>query len=662
MILTRNNQSGRPKSYMTNNVLNLPKVLAGPIVRHINENTFTLWLVTSVSTRVALLMSGEKDIANEQLQIDGPLNIVDNENLTQTEIPVGERCFIQHISLSQEALLNDQKLYYYDVQLTIKDQSTTLLSKECPELLYKGENRFSFKYSQTLKQVIHGSCRKAHFDGKDALPQLDVLIQKSIDENQAIERPDLVLFTGDQVYVDDVAGPMLTAIKQVIKLLGLYHEEFTGSTISNSAELFTHEDSYYQREQLLPDNKTNDDLSDAFFKSKKKPVFTSVNALNHLIALNEMLALYFLSWSSRIWPLVDIGKEDIDKYQIPSEYATKYEHEIKLISDFKAGICQVERAFAHVPIYMIFDDHDVTDDWNLTRGWEEQIYGNPFSKRIIGNALCAYLLCQGIGNPKHTWESLQGGLTDTFTNGEIKQHDSFIDALLEHKHWHYGLKTYPPIQVLDTRTQRWRSESNKNKPSGLMDWEALCELQQQIIGKESVIMVSAAPVYGVKLIEAIQKVFTVFGGALMVDAENWMAHKGTASVMLNIFRHVKTPPNFIILSGDVHYSFVYDVSLRFRQNSPKVVQFTCSGIHNEFPDKLIRRFERANKWLYGHRSPLNWLTKRRNMSIKERESSIDRRDIVNASSLGLLELTDQGTEEACKLILADGSQVTFEKE
>lgn len=647
---------------MTNNVSNLPKVLAGPIVRHINQDTFTLWLVTTIPTKFTLCLFEKDTQQSAHKNINESSNIADNTKLSQSQVRVGEHCFIQLLRLDQNNLLKDQSTYYYDLELTLPNKSNVLLSKECAELLYPNENQFSFKYSKTLKKVIHGSCRKAHYEGKDALPQLDTLIQESTNDDQDQARPDIVLFTGDQVYVDDVAGPMLTAIKQVIDILGLYHENFTGSTISDSAELGRHKDSYYRREQLLPASDTSDDLSDAFFKGKKKPVFTSVNALNHLIALNEMLALYFLSWSSRLWPFVKISTEDIDIYQIAAEYSAKYEHEIKAISDFKEGICKVERAFAHIPIYMIFDDHDVTDDWNLTRGWEEQIYGNPFSKRIIGNALCAYLLCQGMGNPKYTWEPLHDALTNTFTNDSINDHDVFIDALLEHKHWHYGLKTYPPIQVLDTRTQRWRSESNKNKPSGLMDWEALCELQQQIIGKESVIMVSAAPVYGVKLIEAIQKLFTICGGALMVDAENWMAHKGTASVMLNIFRHIKTPPNFIILSGDVHYSFVYDVSLRFRQNSPKVVQFTCSGIHNEFPDKLIRRFERANKWLYGHRSPLNWLTKRRNMSIKERESSIDKRDLVNATSLGLLELTDEGTEQACKLILADGSRVTFEKE
>jgi hypothetical protein len=35
---------------------------------------------------------------------------------------------------------------------------------------------------------------------------------------------------------------------------------------------------------------------------------------------------------------------------------------------------------------LIFDDHDITDDWNLSREWEEVAHGHPFSKRVIGNA------------------------------------------------------------------------------------------------------------------------------------------------------------------------------------------------------------------------------------------------------------------------------------
>ena len=55
------------------------------------------------------------------------------------------------------------------------------------------------------------------------------------------------------------------------------------------------------------------------------------------------------------------------------------------------------RVFAHLSTLMMFDDHDITDDWNLSAQWEETAYGHPFSKRIIGNALLAYLLCQGWG-------------------------------------------------------------------------------------------------------------------------------------------------------------------------------------------------------------------------------------------------------------------------
>ena len=61
------------------------------------------------------------------------------------------------------------------------------------------------------------------------------------------------------------------------------------------------------------------------------------------------------------------------------------------------------------------------------------------------------------------------------------------------------------------------------------------------------------------------------------------------------------------------------------------------------------------------------------MSIKEREAHFhsneqakqsigESKDIVNATALGLLELGDDGTEKSCKLILSDGSLVSFKKD
>lgn len=651
---------------MTLSVASLPLVISGPIIRHVATNTLTIWMATKTSInneehcqRLRVLLF------NQQHQA-----IALSEDAVETiEYQIGKHCFVSTIIVNQAELFVDQQLYFYDMEFVLNSATPLIkLTESLSELLYQKESLFSFKFSQKLSKVLHGSCRKAHFNGQDALPQLDNQISASIAAKDVSLRPDLMLFTGDQVYIDDVAGPMLHAIHQVIRLLGLFQEEFEGSTVKHSEELFDHNDSYYRRDKLLPKTDANKNLSKAFFQAKQKPIFTSVNANNHLISLSEMSALYLLSWSSRLWPATNL-----DKTVAESDNQDRYTSEREAITNFTSGLGQVERSLAHIPVYMIFDDHDVTDDWNLTRAWEEQVYNNSFSKRIVGNALIAYLLFQGMGNPRPSWNVLTEPTAAFFSNQRFNNHDEFIETLLNHDRWQYNLDTYPPVQVLDTRTQRWRSESNKNKPSGLMDWEGLCDLQQNIIGKQSVIMVSAAPVYGVKFIEAIQRLFITFGGALVVDAENWMAHRGTASVMLNIFRHVKTPPNFIILSGDVHYSFVYDISLRFRRNSPKIIQFTCSGIHNQFPDKLIKWFERLNRWFYGRRSPLNWLTKRRNMSIREREAHFhseeqakkslgESKDIVNATALGLLELREDGNEKACKLILADGSLVSFERD
>jgi hypothetical protein len=656
---------------MIPSITSIPFVISGPIVRHVDTDTLTLWMTTKESISIEADLSKVKvslyDHKQNSLSL-GP------DAIEIIEYRVGQRCFVSTLIIKQDDLFSDQNVYYYDIAIkqgkkTEQNDPSNYqyihLSALLPSLLYPEQKLFSFKFSQRLTRVLHGSCRKAHYVGKDALPQLDTQLYNSIKNDDESIRPDLVLFTGDQVYIDDVAGPMLHAIHQVISLLGLYHEEFEGSTISHSQALFDHKDSLYHRDKLLPKTKANEELSNSFFEGKRKPIFTSVNAKNHLIALNEMTALYLLTWSSRLWAAINLEKTIANE-----KFQQQYDSERTSIENFQVGLPAVERSLAHIPVYMIFDDHDVTDDWNLTRAWEKDVYENPFSKRIVGNAIIAYLIFQGMGNPRTTWDTLLRPAKLFFTDHGFCHRAKFIDTLLAHHHWQYSLNTQPPVQVLDTRTQRWRSESNMNKPSGLMDWESLCALQHDIIGQPSVIMVSAAPVYGVKFIEAIQGLFTSFGGSLMVDAENWMAHKGTASVMLNIFRHVKTPPIFIILSGDVHYSFVYDVSLRFRRNSPKIVQFTCSGIHNQFPNTLIKWFERLNRWFYGHRSPLNWLTKRRNMSVKERKAEFhspqrathtlgNDKDIVNGTSLGLLELHNNGMEKSCKLILADGSMVNF---
>ncbi|MEL7288641.1 MAG: alkaline phosphatase family protein [Pseudomonadota bacterium] len=615
----------------------MPQVIAGPIVRKVTSTECHIWVVTSNADSPALNLS-----ANE---------VVVSGNCQRETIRVGKYAFIHLLSFTSSEPFEDTARIGYSLSFS-DDAQQASWENEQRGLLYDGQSSLCFHYTETPETILHGSCRKPHFHSDDALAQVDVLHKNAFKKQN--DFPDLLLMTGDQIYADDVAGPMLKAIHSVIDRLGLYHEALEGAVVTNTNELATHEHGYYEREQLLPQIATNTVLSSIFFGAKKKPVFTSVNAQNHLIGSAEIIAMYLLVWSDTLW--ADIN---IDKDGIPPKYHAIFDKEHEALNGFVKQLPQVRRALAHIPTYMIFDDHDVTDDWNLTRGWEQEVYGNPLSKRMIGNALIGYLLCQGWGNAPKKVAPLIAKVQESMGESGLNSHDEVIDDLLDFDQWHYRLDTTPPIEVLDTRTQRWRSESNMNKPSGLMDWEALCDFQHSIIGKESVIVVSAAPIYGVKVIEAIQKVFTFFGKALTVDAENWMAHKGTANVILNIFRHYKTPPDFIILSGDVHYSFVYDVRLRFRRNSPHITQFTCSGLKNAFPDGLIKWLDRLNRVLYRSKSPLNLFTRRRNMSVKAREPSLGYGELFNGCAIGVLKISQKNTDVQCKALLSNGKEVEF---
>ena len=58
---------------------------------------------------------------------------------------------------------------------------------------------------------------------------------------------------------------------------------------------------------------------------------------------------------------------------------------------------------------MMFDDHDVTDDWNMVREWCDRVYKNPLSRRIVQNALAAYAVFQAWGNTPERFEAGQPG-------------------------------------------------------------------------------------------------------------------------------------------------------------------------------------------------------------------------------------------------------------
>ncbi|WP_208979387.1 hypothetical protein [Pseudovibrio axinellae] len=639
----------------------LPPVFAGPILRRLETARLTFWLAVRAPADVKIELFLESS--------DPQTYELSKEHATQNIITAGDHLHYLLIDLPLNQPLPYDTWVSYRLSLQMMDevgagwQDHTVWA---PDLCYENQSLPGFMLRSKVTSLLHGSCRKPHHQSGDGLVAADKFLEKHIQsaQNQEADQgkwPAALVMSGDQIYSDDVAGPMLRTIHAVIERLGLGDEQLDRLESRNpetASQLYRDRDTYYRRENFLPNLEKNRALWLVLFGGAEKPIFTADHAHNHLITLAEFLAMYLLVWSPVPWSIVDITPPD----GLTEEEAELYEREQNILKEFVTGLSKVRRLFAHLPVAMIFDDHDVTDDWNLNRDWEETAYGHPFSRRIIGNALCAYMLNQGWGNrPEAFSGEMLSQMNQVFQTPGNNAYDEFLDELFSFEKWDYQWQLDPPLLVLDTRTRRWRSERAGYLPSGLLDWEAVTDLQRALHGKHSVLLVSAAPIFGVKLIETLQKLLTYMGKPLMVDAEYWMAHPGTADGILNVFRHRKTPDRFTILSGDVHYSFVYDVELRGHSRGPDIWQICSSGIKNEFPAKLLDKLDHLNRWLYAPRSPLNWLTKRRGMKVIPRKpvGTHHGRRLLNASGIGLVEFDKHGGPEQISQLLPDGNQVVF---
>ena len=315
------------------------------MLRHVDCHQLTYWLVTSeaFSFEFTLATAVESDFL-----IDISLT---TEHVQQ--IQIGSHAFINLITIKSKAALPCEQTLFYDFTFINKVQRQSLTAL-VPDLCYQNQVLPSFVISADISSLMHGSCRKPHCQSNDGLIQVDAYIEKRLAEPTT--RPAMLLLTGDQIYADDVAGPMLVAIHQVISLLGLYDESWQGSLANSSEALLQSEFCYYQRDLLLPFEVANKAVYEKFFAASKKPIFTSVNAKNHLVTLAEVFAMYLLVWSPELWAYIHFENQAI----APSHQAL-YQKEQQQIEKFSKGLIQVRRALAHLPVYMIFDDHDVTD-------------------------------------------------------------------------------------------------------------------------------------------------------------------------------------------------------------------------------------------------------------------------------------------------------------
>ncbi len=643
---------------------NLDLILAGPILRRVDPTSVSVWLALSKSAQLELGLWTGNVIASAASGTNFGNSSAD-KTATASSIRIGNKLHLALITLDLTASpLTPGTVYSYNVGITAggvtKDlNGLSLLEDKSTEpkhlaMGYLPNQLPSFAMPpvslQDLK-IVQTSCRKAHGGGPDALAGLDTLIKQHISDG--LKRPHQIFMTGDQIYADDIASVLLPELTEAGKqLLGIDEKLSLSSTsvVVNSTDFPA-----TWRQKL----------------SEEEAKFTSHEASNHALAFGEYCALYLFFWSNILWPTTLKDKAQVftesgtsaeaidtlpghlkglypdaapagatDKAKKNAKEAReksvedreklkndKWEGEIEAVKTFRKALPKVRRSLANIPSFMIFDDHEITDDWYLVKRWTDQVLTSQLGVNTLRNGLLSYALFQGWGNTPQLFTNdadhtaLLTAAQNLFpagsSDGPHQPTAASLDTLFGFGgsapkiKWHYSVASGPTqTLVLDTRTRR--EFDSRLSPPGLLSQAALDEqIPDAAIpsaGAEALIVVSPAPVLGLALIEEVFQPIMARGatdfvnaiaaafdrhkepeitGYLEWDMEAWSMSPSHFEALL---KKLNTMKKVIILSGDVHYGFSsqMDYWKKGAAQPSRIIELCSSALKNEWPSVVKR--------------------------------------------------------------------------
>ena len=643
------------------------KVLAGPILRRTTKNRVCVWLATSepMTLQLTVIDAKKKTVGKGDM----------NNRMNPQGIQLGERLFV-HLLQARSANTSGYKtdaLMFYKIDEVRGSKNNPLFSKEGLKKLTYGDHPYpSFFITSKLKNLLHGSCRKPHGEVRapDALSQGHSLMEKTFDKLN--ERPAILMLTGDQIYADDVAISLNALLRdQALQLTGKPEQM---PEIGNPKKILLH-----GRKQTL---------------KEKKSGFSSGESANHLLSFGEYAAMYLYvfgnlpGWNP-IWDLDKLKKLGIASGQ-EKDAEKAYKEQESDLNNFHKTLPDVRRLLANIPTYMMFDDHDVTDDWNITHGWYDDVRESKLGRRIVSNALAACWAFQSWGNDPDNFSkdmvwSIQQHLTHKSGNS-----DRYDLHTWKHRGWGFSVPTFPPIIAIDSRTQR--QYDNYNMPAQLMDRYALDWLRMEwakIISEDKKlkgiwpVLIAGTPVLGFAPIEGLQnwvlrgvKRFISYIGkrwlffipwfqgpidrALVnaLDIESWTANKKGYKALFDTLQARMKLPGCLFLSGDVHYAFSATGKFICEKETFPSMQLTSSALSNT-PSKGNRKLltklgERLPKGAHGKffawGKRKRWKSKSLLIRPQEKQKSI-----YPEANIGLVQFSN-GRPVNHTLLTADGKR------
>lgn len=580
----------------------LPLLLAGPILRRCERERVCIWLATSddVAVRAEVLAaSADRDaLGSSDPTLGG----------SETSVRLGDQLVVHLLEVRPPsgATFPADTLLYYDLTVGGRNLDELGLLDGDGGIAYAGLPLPSFFLPTTLSTLLHGSCRKPHVSAigeaaaaatPDCLAAADLLVEGA--PNDLGQRPAVLFLTGDQIYADDVAGPLLAQLRTLGDELTGWREAIPGIGEAAGIPLF-------ERRAALESAGSG---------------FTSTKGEHHLLTFGEYAAMYLTMWGGVAlapppWEAVEASLPPRPADQREALRRT-YEAQRAEIAAFGESLPRVRRALANIPTYMIFDDHEVTDDWNLHRAWYREVSESAAGRRVVANALAAYWAFQGWGNypeghSSRLIDAISDHLCSKVASGSAAER--FERRLWGKQGWGYVVPTDPPVIVLDTRTQR-EFDSNRG-PARLMDryglgwlrmaWADLRERRGDAPeDRTPLIVVSATPVYGFELVEFLQKVGIAFGKKPSdLDFESWIANRDGFGALMRTIGNDLRPSWCLFLSGDVHYSFTTRATFESDGESLEVWQATSSPLKNTA--HRVKLLERFSRWTEGSQRRFGW--------------------------------------------------------
>lgn len=253
-----------------------------------------------------------------------------------------------------------------------------------------------------------------------------------------------------------------------------------------------------------------------------------------------------------------------------------------------------------VPSAMIFDDHEIIDDWNISDTWRDDIARESWWATRIKAGLATYWVYQHLGNiaPSEldkdpVYAAVMASADDA--TGVLDEFGTRADSDAASYRWSYSLDVgRTRVIVLDNRAGRQLVPGRRAMVSPA-DW---AWLTGAVAGDHDHVLIGSSLPWlmppAIHHLEAASERLTESRRPWVrrraeklrraVDLEHWAAFgksfDALGELLTDLADREGGPATVCVLSGDVHHSYVARADVRTR--SP-IYQLTCSPVHNALP-------------------------------------------------------------------------------